>query len=38
MLINWNQLSQLEFEQYREKAAVAINFASTEQHSYHLPV
>lgn len=38
MLINWNQLSQLEFEQYREKAAVVINFASTEQHSYHLPV
>jgi creatinine amidohydrolase len=38
MLINWNELSQLEFEQYREKAAVVVNFASTEQHSYHLPV
>lgn len=38
MLIKWNELTQLEFADYKEKAAVLINFASTEQHSYHLPV
>lgn len=38
MLIDWSGLNQTEFEQYRETAAVAVNFASTEQHSLHLPV
>lgn len=38
MLIRWNELNKDQFAQYREKASVAINFASTEQHSTHLPV
>lgn len=38
MLIHWNELTQLEFDAYLSQAAVVVNFASTEQHSYHLPV
>lgn len=37
-MVRWNELTKDEFEQYRETAAIAINFASTEQHSRHLPV
>ncbi len=38
MLIHWNELSKDQFKRYRDTATVAINFASTEQHSRHLPV
>lgn len=38
MLIKWGELNYNEFDQYRESASVVINFASTEQHSLHLPV
>jgi len=38
MLIRWDELNKDHFSQYRENASVAINFASTEQHSSHLPV
>jgi creatinine amidohydrolase len=38
MLIQWDRLNKNEFEPYRSRAAVAVNFASTEQHSTHLPV
>jgi creatinine amidohydrolase len=38
MLVRWDELTKDQFEQYRDTATVAINFASTEQHSRHLPV
>ena len=38
MLIRWNELSYPDLGAYRDQAAVMINFASTEQHSLHLPV
>jgi len=38
MLIRWNELTKDQFEQYSDRATVAINIASTEQHSQHLPV
>lgn len=38
MLIRWNGLAAKDFEPYRDRAAVVLNFASTEQHSLHLPV
>ncbi len=38
MLIRWDELKATDFSQYCDQAAVVINFASTEQHSVHLPV
>ncbi len=38
MLIRWYELTKDEFEPYKSNAVVAINFASTEQHSTFLPV
>lgn len=38
MLFKWYELNKDEFEQYKSNAVVAINFASTEQHSTYLPV
>ena len=38
MLIRWTELSYPDLGAYRDQAAVMINFASTEQHSLHLPV
>lgn len=38
MLIHWNELSRDGFQALKDSAAVAINFASTEQHAAHLPV
>lgn len=38
MLLRWDHLNKNEFIPYCGRAAVAINFASTEQHSAHLPV
>lgn len=37
MLIKWDELNKNQFEAYTSHAFVAINFASTEQHSCHLP-
>ena len=37
MLIRWTELSYPDLGAYRDQAAVMINFASTEQHSLHLP-
>jgi len=37
MLIKWNELNKNQYEAYVAHAYVAINIASTEQHSCHLP-
>jgi len=38
LLVNWCELTKNQFDRYRGNSVVAINFASTEQHSNYLPV